>query len=381
MADEKHPVIVSLDHKIPAENRDTFRAHVEEDDYILSIHNAEDESEEQLNRPAVYAVKLTEEGINAFRNASNVKAVEPDVEVSTAEFERHEDFSTQEIPANQSAALVPNGVQDDALEWCQIPALESGVFNGTNVDIHVLDTGILDEFLEYFEGAIFHKESAFGIEGAKDSDPGSHGTWCAGAAWAPGAELGIWQVLRPTDGSGPISGIVQKIYAAADLSQQRGRRGVISMSLGGSGLSQALDDAMGYAWLRNIISVAASGNHDPNTPNPGVGSPGNGYNAFCVGNYDHKANAIAPSSNQGPEIEVAAPGSKVRGLNGVKTGTSMATPIVARGAACLISSNADLGMVWNGMLAGGLNTGLPVEVEGRGGLFRAMRSAHAMGVG
>ncbi|MEK7750452.1 MAG: S8 family serine peptidase, partial [Acidobacteriota bacterium] len=61
-------------------------------------------------------------------------------------------------------------------------------------------------------------------------------------------------------GSGTDSDVADAIMAAADAGAQ-----IISMSLGGAGYSQALQDAIRYAWQRNSLVVAAAGNAGSST--------------------------------------------------------------------------------------------------------------------
>jgi uncharacterized repeat protein (TIGR01451 family) len=111
---------------------------------------------------------------------------------------------------------------------------------------------------------------------------------------------------------------------------------VISMSLGGPGYSQALQQAMDYAWEHNVLVVAAAGNSGDNS----LQYPGGGNHVLGVSATD-SSNALASFSTYGNWIKIAAPGvnilstlptyvTPIGGTNyGYLSGTSMATPHVA----------------------------------------------------
>ena len=81
---------------------------------------------------------------------------------------------------------------------------------------------------------------------------------------------------------------------------------VINMSLGGYGNSQALEDAVNYAYNRGVVLVAASGNEGAAE----VAYPAAYENCIAVGaiRYDE---VVADYSNRGLALDVVAPGGDV----------------------------------------------------------------------
>ncbi len=180
-------------------------------------------------------------------------------------------------------------------------------------------------------------------------DGHGHGTHAAGiaaaitnngkgiAGIAGGAKIMPVKVMNDS-GSGDYASIINGIRYAADNGAQ-----VISMSLGGAGLSQAMQEAVDYAISRGASVVAASGNS--NSP---VAFPGNCNGVITVGAVSN-SNERASFSNYGPEMDVVAPGvniiSTFKGSASSYTlmsGTSMATPFVSGVAALVRAANPNL---------------------------------------
>jgi hypothetical protein len=239
---------------------------------------------------------------------------------------------------------------------------------GAGVDVAILDTGIDYDHPDlqanirggiYFAGWII--DELLGKDGSTNpadwNDGHGHGTHCAGivaavnntigvVGVAPGANLWGVKVLGD-DGSGYTSDIVQGLQWCATHGIE-----VASMSFGGGGTT-SLQNACHAAYDAGVFLVAAAGND--------YGGPVIYPAAYAwvtavsaVGQNPDGSIYLAPFSNVGPVIELAAPGVNINSTfkdGGYQTwsGTSMACPHVAGAAA----------LAW----ASGLNSPLAVQVR------------------
>ncbi|MCD5425162.1 MAG: S8 family serine peptidase [Methanosarcinaceae archaeon] len=227
-------------------------------------------------------------------------------------------------------------------------------FNGTGVNISILDTGINTSHSDLDGGKVI-LERDFTNDGTL-YDFNGHGTHVAGIAAgdrnrssnvggvAYGASLFNARVLDKT-GSGYsswiISGIEWSVNNYAD---------VICMSLGGwqkagcgtDPLSMAVTNAVN----QGVIVAIAAGNEGAGEGT--IGSPANAYGAIAVA-ASNEWDRIADFSSRGPTgdgrigVDVAAPGVAIKApdkIGGyvIKQGTSMAAPHVAGAAALLLGA-------------------------------------------
>lgn len=110
--------------------------------------------------------------------------------------------------------------------------------------------------------------------------------------------------------------------------------GVINLSLGGFGSSEAERAAIQYAQSRGVIIVAAAGNDGADASNY---YPCSYPNVVCVGAVDDSG-AMASFSNRGAGVDLYAPGVNVVSTGWssevvTMSGTSMSTPFVTAAAA------------------------------------------------
>jgi subtilisin len=305
-----------------------------------------------LYEAPIVSASLTDDEIEALRSNPNVAAVEEDGQMFALPFENLV-FEGQPSPL---AETVPIGVN-------QVKAPSAwGASRGKGIKVAVLDTGI--DWL--------HPDLAPNVKGAVSFVPGesamdgnSHGTHCAGTiaaaingvgvvGVAPEASLYAVKVLS-NSGSGNWSWLIAGLNWCIQNQIK-----ICSMSLGGGGAPVALEAMVNAAFNAGLLLIAAAGNNGG-----AVGFPGKYKNVIAVSAID-SANVIAPFSSRGPEVELAAPGVNVLstvpgGGFGTKSGTSMACPHVAGGAAVVWGSHrfATNVQIWNLLAASADNLGVP----------------------
>lgn len=348
--------------KIRPENRDVYRAHASG---YEDIQGGGDEA--PSGSPAVYAVELDPEGVAAFTGASNLRSIEPDVR----DYRMPPVEALDEV-ASLGAYSLASGVESGVLSFHGLYAIGREGYHGQGVIVGVGDTGVGEgEAKGYFEGRI---PKWFTWHGNDPYDRQGHGRWVCGAAAPSGAELVPLKVLGD-DGSGMRSQILAGIYAFVKYCRERRRPGVLNLSLGGPGFSQAYEDAIREGLAANVVTCAAAGNEGPNAP---VGAPANSPSAVCVAAYDHRNRVMASFSSAGPEVDVCAAGVRIGGFGGVLSGTSMATPLVSRVVACLLSTGKDSRTVAQALRAGAVDTRAPAVRDGSGNV-KALRSYKKLG--
>ena len=223
---------------------------------------------------------------------------------------------------------------------------------GKSVSVAVMDTGL-------------------GVSSAEGTDQG-HGTAMAslisGSARpargaAPGAQLLDFPVLGK-DGIGDAFSLAEAIWKAVS----QGAR-VINMSLGSTGDSAVVREAVAYALSQKVALVAAAGNESVNRVNYPAAYEG----VVAVASVDASGQQLY-FSNRGPQVAVAAPGYEViaawPGQKYVEmSGTSGSTALVSGALAALLSQEPQLSGVQAAKLLAEYadDTGLPGRDEETGG--------------
>ena len=213
----------------------------------------------------------------------------------------------------------------------------------SDIVVAVLDTGV-DAGHPDLAGRILGDGYNFVAGIADTSDDNGHGTMSAGIIAAgvdndtglSGATQGCMLLpvkVLDAKGNGQVSNIASGIIYAADHGAN-----VINLSLGCPDSSQALQDAVNYAYNKGIIVIAASGNTAATIQYPAACD-----HAIAVGAVT-SANDFASYSSYGSQQALVAVGSGIfsTSLNGgysVSSGTSNAAPFVASLAALLLSVN------------------------------------------
>ena len=166
---------------------------------------------------------------------------------------------------------------------------------------------------------------------------------------APEASLMVAKVLS-SSGSGSDTNIIKAIDWAVKNGAQ-----VISMSLGSTTHSQAMDDAVNNAVKAGVVVVIAAGNSGPSAKT--ICCPGDSPYVITVGASDRN-DAIASFSSRGPNqdgsvkpdvtnmgvglVAAKAGGTASTGYYKAMSGTSMATPMTSGVVALLLQANKTL---------------------------------------
>jgi type VII secretion-associated serine protease mycosin len=114
---------------------------------------------------------------------------------------------------------------------------------------------------------------------------------------------------------------------------------VINLSLGGTGDSPALAAALDYAFVRDVVVVACTGNLTATSPNTKVWYPAREPGVIAVAGLERDTDALWSGSITGSETVLTAPATNLHGARPGGfwrvQGTSFASPLVAASAALL----------------------------------------------
>ncbi len=242
------------------------------------------------------------------------------------------------------AMLIPNDPlfgQLYGMTKIQAPQAWDVVFGSAAIKIADIDTGV-DLTHPDLQGKLLPGFDFIN----NDSDPtddNGHGTHTTGTIAANGNNgIGVIGVapncsiipikVLSAGGSGSYDQVISGIKFGADNGAS-----ALNMSLGGSGASQALQDALVYALGKGSLPCASAGNNgDQNLNYPAA------YDECIAVAATDRNDLKASFSTYGNWVEVAAPGvdtisTTIGGGYGASSGTSMACPHVA-GLAGLIKS-------------------------------------------
>jgi len=194
---------------------------------------------------------------------------------------------------------------------------------------------------------------------ADPMDENGHGTHCAGIIGAEGGnDIGIagvnWKVqIMPlkfmnAGGYGTTKDAIEAINYVIDRKKAGVNVRIISASWGSTQKSRALEDIIRKAYEADILFVAASGNANTNNDRtPHFPSSYNVPNVISVAALDRN-DQLASFSNYGVKsVAIAAPGVDILSTwlgdeYEEKSGTSMATPVVAGVAALMLANHPNL---------------------------------------
>jgi subtilisin family serine protease len=211
----------------------------------------------------------------------------------------------------------------------------------SNVHAYIIDTGILTTHTQF--GGRASSGFDFVDNDSNATDCNGHGTHVAGTVGgstygvAKGVSLVAVRVLN-CSGSGTTAGVVSGINW---VTSHAIKPAVANMSLGG-GASTSLDNAVSASVASGVTYAVAAGNSNANACNS---SPSRVATAITVG-ATSRTDARASFSNFGSCLDIFAPGvgitsswfSSTTATNTI-SGTSMASPHVAGGAALVLAKN------------------------------------------
>ncbi len=282
--------------------------------------------------------------------AQVLASYQADPQVANAE--ENKTRQSQTFPADP---LYPN-------QW-SLPKIGWDVVFGTvtpsgSVIVAVLDTGIDAQHPDLAGNVIPGTSILDGFSGT--TDPSGHGTWMAGIVAArtdvaplegiAGVAYAGVRVMPVTvldvNGLGQDSDVIAGVIWAADHGAD-----VIVMAFSSPGFSQNLQDAIDYAWSKNVVLVAATGNDALNAPTFPAGDRG----VMGVSGTD-PSDTLVPFSSYGQSVFIAAPATDIQTTEigdaySVISGTSASAAIVAGAAAFMKAVDPTL---TNGIIVGRL---------------------------
>ena len=288
--------------------------------------------------PAV-AAHIDEASINKLRADPRVAYVE------TAK-EKHIQGRLDKVQAKPGSVQPPQSLPwgVDRIDADQVWSRNEG----EGINVAIIDTGVDPD----------HPDLMASIEGVYSAIPPKvyvvddrygHGTHVAGTIAAVNNEIGVigvgpkidlWIIKASAGGILLLKDLLESydfvISTWLDEDPSNNIQ-VVSMSYGG-GYSQAEDEMLLAAWNMGIILVAAAGNEGGAVIYPAA-------LPFVIAvSAMNMTDQITSWSNRGPEVDLAAPGSRIlstylRGQYATWSGTSMATPHVSAAAALAIAAH------------------------------------------
>lgn len=227
------------------------------------------------------------------------------------------------------------------------------VSTGAGVTVAVIDSGVDSSHVD-LKGQVLPGLDLVDARGDADTDLVGHGTTVSAiiagkdddsgvVGIAPNAKILPVRVLDQKNRYDDAKVVAEGVRWAVD----KGAR-VINLSLGGSGSSAALAAALDYAFARDVVVVACTGNASAST-STGVWYPAREPGVLAVAGLERDGDVLWSGSITGKETVVTAPATQLVGARPSGywkvQGTSFAAPMVS-GLAALIRSR------WPDMPAG-----------------------------
>jgi subtilisin family serine protease len=311
--------------------------------------------------------------VDQYLRLPEVEYAEPNYEIKLERFDLTESIRPSDPQFDDQWALANSG-QKGGKEGADIKATVAWAktTGSDKVVVAVLDTGVdyshedlasnmwtrpdsVDPYQDDQLGTIDDVNGFNAIDnGADPMDDNGHGTHCAGIIGAEGGnDVGIagvnWKVqIMPlkfmnSGGFGSTKDAIEAINYVIDRKKHGVNVRIISASWGSTQKSRALGDVIRKAYENDILFVAAAGNASTdNDRSPHY--PSSYDNVLSVAALD-RHDQLASFSNYGVKsVAIAAPGAEILSTwldnqYEEKSGTSMATPVVAGVAALVLAEH------------------------------------------
>ncbi len=275
-----------------------------------------------------------------LNKSSGVEYAEPDLYIAPESVSDTEAYESERTHNSWGAEVIRSDVFYDYL---------LDIYGGEDclpeITVAVVDTGI-DYNHTFFEGRISDRgKDLCGSESPQDTQKhGSHVSGIIVDLTPSNVKILPVRVLTASTG-GSIAILAKGIDYAVEC-----KADVINLSLGASGTSKTLEEAVKQAYAAGIPCVAAAGNSSINVSGY---SPANIDESFSVSatkandEFALKFTGASVGSNFGAGIDFSAPGDRIRSVFldnsfGYLSGTSQAAPHVSAAIALLKSANKSL---------------------------------------
>ena len=242
--------------------------------------------------------------------------------------------------------------------------MEKSFYTGKGIGVCILDTGIYEHI--DFTGRIWTFYDFLDFK-RRPYDDNGHGTHVAGLVAGDGtASMGKYRgaapgcgiiALKVLDryGNGSQDDVLRALRWIREYRQQYRIR-VVNISVGTTCNSKRnharLLESVEQLWDEGVVVVTAAGNQGPRSGS--ITAPGSSKKVITVGSCELLEGRSA-ISGRGPTAEcvckpdIVAPGNKIMSCvpgkpysYGVKSGTSMSTPLVTGAIACALEKNPAL---------------------------------------
>ncbi|MGK5679634.1 type VII secretion-associated serine protease mycosin [Actinoplanes sp. URMC 104] len=256
------------------------------------------------------------------------------------------------VPATPAFAepvpLQGDSVRADEWHLSELNVADAWTYaNGSGVTVAVIDSGV-DADHPDLQGQVLSGLDLVDEKGDGDTDLVGHGTTVSAiiagrnddangvVGIAPKAKILPVRVLDEDNRYSDALIVAQGVRWAVD----RGAR-VINLSLGGNGSSAALAAALDYAFAKDVVVIACTGNTSASS-STGVWYPAREPGVLAVAGMERDGQALWSGSITGKETVVTAPATQLVGANTggqywKVQGTSFAAPMVSATAALIRS--------------------------------------------